>query len=455
MKRDPTPLRRAALLLAAAALPLAPLAAQDTQPPADAPVDQTPTPTPVPTPTQPVEPATDPVTPTATTTQIPESEDAGTVAPAPAATRAAPRAAPRSAPARTIRVTTPAPSIVAAPVAPPATGALPAPDPNLAVGATEILPEPQPLPETAGAPPPAATEQGGVGSILPWILGALALGALALLLLRRRRRRDDVYHDEVYEEAHEPLPVAHVDPVDEAPVVAPSVLPVAGAPIAAAPAAVAAMSDGDSASLDRGDGYARYGEDADSPDEGDRHAAATAAVGAAALGGVALGTAGAATAETGRPRLDLLMKPVRAGVTGDEARVEFELAVTNHGDAAARDVRVSTWMVAAGASSEMERALIEHPEPETLPDTTIEAGAGRRIEAEVTLPTAQVKGDAVLPVVVAEARYRLPDGSEGRTSASFAVGVPDGEELAHFAIDNPSGLHDEVVARALGEPEHA
>jgi hypothetical protein len=53
------------------------------------------------------------------------------------------------------------------------------------------------------------------------------------------------------------------------------------------------------------------------------------------------------------------------------------------------------------------------------------------------------------PVVVAEARYRLPDGSEGRTTASYAVGVPDGDDLAHFSIDNPSGLHEEVVARQM------
>ena len=78
---------------------------------------------------------------------------------------------------------------------------------------------------------------------------------------------------------------------------------------------------------------------------------------------------------------------------------------------------------------------------------------GKRIEASVELATADVEGDSVLPVVVAEARYRLPDGSEERTSVSYAVGVPDGEELAHFAIENPSGLHEEVEARALGEAE--
>jgi hypothetical protein len=146
------------------------------------------------------------------------------------------------------------------------------------------------------------------------------------------------------------------------------------------------------------------------------------------------------------------MRPVRAGVTGDDARVEFELTVGNSGPVAAEDVRISTWMLAAG-SSEAESALIVPRDHADTPAVTIGAGESRTMAASVALPTAEVEGDAVLPVVVADARYRLPDGSEGRTSASFAVGVPDGEELAHFGIENPSGLHEGVVARPLGEVE--
>jgi hypothetical protein len=157
-------------------------------------------------------------------------------------------------------------------------------------------------------------------------------------------------------------------------------------------------------------------------------------------------------APTGRPELALTMRPVRAGVTGEGARVEFELTVDNRGPVAAEDVRISTWMLGSGAS-EAERVLIEPRDHADTAPVTIGAGQARTMEASVALPASEVEGDAVLPVVVADARYRLPDGSEGRTSASFAVGVPDGEELAHFAVDNPSGLHDDVVARPLGEPE--
>ncbi|MDB5691003.1 MAG: cell wall anchor protein, partial [Alphaproteobacteria bacterium] len=160
--------------------------------------------------------------------------------------------------------------------------------------------------------------------------------------------------------------------------------------------------------------------------------------------------AAAAEPELRRPWLDVQLEPVRAGVEGAEAVVEFALKVDNRGGAPARDVRVSAFMLQSGAS-EAESGLIANE----MPPVTIAAGETKQVESAVALPTDRVEGDAVLPVVVAEIRYTLPDGSEGHTSASFAVGVPDGEELAHFAVANPSGLHDDVVARQMGEPEMA
>lgn len=157
-----------------------------------------------------------------------------------------------------------------------------------------------------------------------------------------------------------------------------------------------------------------------------------------------------------RPWLDLLIQPVRAGVEGEEAVVEFVLAVDNIGSAPAEHVRISTGLVAAGPNQgrEIERMLIEHGAEAALP-TAIPAGESKSIQSRVTLPAGGIEGDAILPVVVADIRYALPDGGEGRTSVSFAVGVPNGEELAHFSVSNPSGLHEAVVARTLGEAERA
>jgi Meckel syndrome type 1 protein len=159
--------------------------------------------------------------------------------------------------------------------------------------------------------------------------------------------------------------------------------------------------------------------------------------------------AAAAAVDAGRPEIELSMRPRRAGVDGSDARVEFELTVGNSGTAPARDLRVSTWMLAADAS-EAERALIEPRDHADTPPVTIDAGEARTMEGSVALATSEVTGDSVLPVVVADARYVLPDGSEEHRAVSFAVGVPVEGELAHFDTENPSGLHEDVEARPFG-----
>jgi hypothetical protein len=154
----------------------------------------------------------------------------------------------------------------------------------------------------------------------------------------------------------------------------------------------------------------------------------------------------------GVPAIALSMRPLRAGIDETGARVEFELVVDNRGSAPALDVRVATCMLAAGAA-DAESALID--QAADTPPLDIPAGASRTVEAQVAMPRADIPGNGLLPVVVADASYRLPDGSRGRVSARFAVGVPDGEELARFDGEHPSGLHEGVVAQTLGEPEPA
>jgi LPXTG-motif cell wall-anchored protein len=260
-----------------------------------------------------------------------------------------------------------------------------------------VLPETAPAPVAAQpAPAPAEDPRSGIISMLPWLIAGLALlGALAFLASRRRRRAHTEVHDESWqnEPAYAPAAEAHGGAVDES-------HPVEAHPVEAAPVAA-----------------------------------------------VAAAPAAAAVASSGRPDIELRMRPVRAGVSENDARVEFELTVDNRGSAAAQELRVSTWMLAAG-SSEAERALIQPGDDRAdTPPVTIDAGETRTMEAAVALPTSQVEGDSVLPVVVADARYLLPDGSEEHRSVSFAVGVPVEGELAHFDMENPSGLHEGVEAR--------
>ncbi|HZG08888.1 MAG TPA: hypothetical protein VEZ70_07910 [Allosphingosinicella sp.] len=425
--------RTAAALLAAAALPLAPLAAQEAQPETAPPASQTaeppassaaqPAPTPTPTqPTQTTPPeervvAEQPVETEPETATPPAARSRSTARPAPRAAARAPAPVPaRSVAAQPAPVIAPAPGTSLAPAE-----ALPAEVPGAALPVEE-LPAP-PTAETDTVPAavqPAAQDKSG--SNLPWILAILAgLGALAFFLMRRRR--DDDVHGEVYEQDHRPAPVA----------AEPAAMPVAAAPVAAAPVAAAPVAPAPAAAAP---------------------VAAVPLVAAAAPLAATDVAAARPLAPRGRPEIDLSMTPIRAGVEGVGARVEFQLTVGNRGAVSAEDVRVSTWMLAAGSSNE-EQMLIAPTDHADTPPVTIAAGEERTMNAQVGLPTSQVEGEAVLPVVIADARYRLPDGGEGHTTARFAVGVPDGEELAHFAIHNPSGMHEGVVARELGEIERS
>ncbi|MBV9882459.1 MAG: hypothetical protein JO276_05570 [Sphingomonadaceae bacterium] len=409
MKQHLSPHRRAAaLLLAAAALPLTPLAAQDV-PTVNAPPPVTaPAPAPTPAPAQtPVMGPTAPVRgPTVEHVGSAPGQSAATTRAAPAP-RAAVRTA-RAAPARQAApVRAPAPA-AAAPASAPAAAPAPAPAaPAVSAGASsQVVPVTTPA-AAAPATEPAATVTNGVA---PW-QWALAIAAIAIiavaaamLIARRRRRAEEEYYDETYceepayAEAAEPAPAVAAEPVLAAAAVAEEVK----------------VAESDRADVD----------------------------------------ALAASSEPvpNRPWLEFLMRPVRAGTSEDEARVEFELTVGNTGSVPARDVRVSTWMVAGGEGTDMERSLIEPPADAALSELSIDPGDGARVDGTISVPTERLHG-AVLPVVVADARYRLPDGSEGRTHASFAVGLPSGDGLAPFDTDHPSGIRDDVEARLHGEPE--
>jgi hypothetical protein len=399
MKQKSTPHRRAAaLLLAAAALPLTPLAAQDV-PTVNAPPPATaPAPPPAPAPAA----TSAPVMAPQAAVRGPTVEHVGQAGAARTAARAAPvsRAPVRTARAAPVREAAPVRQATPAPVAaPPASAAI-------AAGAAPEVAPPVAAPVAAApaAPTvqPAASAPGGIAT-WQWLLAAAAIALIAVaaaMFLARRRRRDELYYDEaVYDEPAHEAPAAVAEP---------ALVPVA------AVAEEVSVTESDRADVD----------------------------------------ALAASSEPvpNRPWLEFLMRPVRAGTSEDEARVEFELTVGNTGSVPARDVRVSTWMVAAGEGTDMERSLIEPPADAALSEMTIAPGDGARVDGAISLPRDGLRG-SVLPVVVADARYRLPDGSEGRTHASFAVGLPSGDGIAPFDTDRPSGLRDDVEARLHGEPE--
>lgn len=348
--------------------------------------------------------------------------------------RPAPRAEAPARPAAATASPAPAPAEAAEPVA----AAPVTPNPVEAV-APPVDTAPPPATETAIQPEPSSGSNGNLWLILA--AAGLGLAAIAAFLLLRPRRRDE---DLAYE-PYQPEPVAA--PVE--PVIAPA--PRAADPVAAAPIFVAQRHEPE---IERSPTPVVAGNDEPQPAlENPELVAPDAEDIKAVLGG--------ATPQGGRPQLELAMRPTRAGMSRRGAMVEFELTVANAGGVPAEDVRIGAFMLGgnAAAPTEIERLLMHPPAEQVIPAERIEPGDGTRLNAAVTLPREQVDavmhdGDAgFTPVLVADARYRLPDGSEGRTAAAFTIGrVNGGEHLVPIAVQDDPAIYADIEARLHSVP---
>jgi len=331
-----------------------------------------------------------------------------------------------------------APAPAAAPAAPAPVAQAPAPTAPAPTAAA-----PAPVPEAA-APPVAETTttqtetSNGPGLAWPWLLGGLLLviaGAAALLLMRRRRDETEYAEEAIYEE---PVAPVYEEPRVAAPIAAapvstprhePELSPFMAATAAAAPAAIPATAEAGEATVE-----AELSE----PETED-------------LAGIT----DAPAPVSNRPWLEFGLRPVRAGTSEEEALVDVELTVGNAGDVPARDVRISTFMLADAEGSEMDNLLTERAADSAVPPVTIQPGDGTRVDAHLAVPKGEM-GRVFNPVVVAEARYTLPDGSEGRTSAAFKIGRPSPvtDGVGPIGATRPH-MVDNVEAELLGTPEHA
>lgn len=355
------------------------------------------------------------------------------------------RQAARSAPAARTARTAPAPR-AAQPAAAPAA---PAPQPETAPEPAAPVAAPAPAPVEATVPPvesPATPEpvQAGATPIWPWLVaGALAvLAAFAFLMFRRRSE-----YDEYAEEVSEPAPLAEPVGVEQ--------------PVLAEPAAVAAPIVVAERPVPRHEPEVAPRVAARIPDEEveiehpvvGAEEATVANADADDLAGIAAGSAPVKQ----RPWIELGMRPLRAGTLAGEALVEVELIVGNSGDMEAKDVRISTFMIPSGTpTSEMEALLVDKAGETAVDPVSIKPGEGKCIDATLAAPRAEVaaQGESFSPLIVADARYRLPDGTEGRTSASFRIGLSDED---HDGIEpiglERRGMHDNVAAELEGMPE--
>lgn len=428
-----------ALLFAAAALPATALAQETVTPPTVL-VPTTPAPAPAPQPVTPP-PVQAPVAQTP-----PSGESRTTIAPGvieQAEQEARERAAARraEAPARPTRaVETPQRAApVAAPAAAPETApetAPAAPTPAEPVAQT-APPLADPVTETAPAPVAAAPDGGGTMWLILAALGGVA-ALIAGAMLLRRRRADEPYIAEEVAVAAPVEPVAErrmPDPVIERPV---------ADPVAAAPAFIAPVAKAKPV-MHKHDEAKPALENAELSD-------ADPADVAAVLGG--------AKPTGGRPQLELAMRPIRAGMSRRGASVGFELTVANAGGVAAKDVQIGAFMLGEHGvqQSEIERMLINLPKDAIIDAETIAPGDGTTLEAMLTMPRDAVDAiagddDGFTPVLVADARYRLPDGREGRTAAAFRIGRSNGgTQLEPIAIQDDPSMYADIEAELVGVP---
>lgn len=439
MKTSFPPHRRAFAALAPTFVLLAvPAVAQDQITPVTPPPVVSTAPAPAPVPAAPVQAAPVQTAPVQTVqtapVEAPPPPDAAPARSTPRAARAP--AATHSVTQRTTTTHTTRAPVAAAPAVTPAPAAAP-------VAATPettppVTPAPAPAEQssstTAQTTTAPASASSGFNWASPW-LALLGVGIIALIgfIFAARRRRADVY--ETYDE-----PVAYEEPVIAPEPIMPE--PVVGAAPVVRPDVQFLRREAPRAT--------------EAPVVVEEQLAAPV-IGTGELVEPSDSDVEALTANdppvADRPWLEMAMRPVRAGTNVDEALVEIELTVGNAGSVAADDVRISTFMFAgAPAEDEMERLLLERDGK--VPAVSIKPGEGTTLEATLALPRAELSGE-VSPVIVADARYPLPGGGEGRTAASFRISVSDdGEAMTPIPIGRPH-MFDEVSAELYGVPEHA
>ena len=160
-----------------------------------------------------------------------------------------------------------------------------------------------------------------------------------------------------------------------------------------------------------------------------------------------------------RPWLQLEFKPDRAAATLTEAAVQYELAISNVGNAVARNVRIEARMFNAGAEQEREiKDFFASPvdEGRSAQVLAIPPRKGARLRNVVAMPKELVREINVqgrrlfIPLVAFNVVYEWGEGKSGQTSMSYLVGrEPDtpSDRMGAFRLDLGPRVYRSVAQR--------
>ena len=158
-----------------------------------------------------------------------------------------------------------------------------------------------------------------------------------------------------------------------------------------------------------------------------------------------------------RPWLDIEFAPSRCVVEEDKATIDFDVVITNTGNTPARDVLIEASLFNAGPSQDQEiGGFFEHPVAKGDRIPAIPPMRKVAVKSAVSLTRAQMRQFEVagrslfVPLIGFNALYRW-SGGDGQTSASYLLGRDTkSEKMAPFRLDlGPR------IFRGLGAREHS
>lgn len=154
-----------------------------------------------------------------------------------------------------------------------------------------------------------------------------------------------------------------------------------------------------------------------------------------------------------RATLDIEFRPKRAGTNLLSAAVEYEILVTNSGEARARGVAADVRILSAGVEQDgIIRALFANPiekspiAPFDVPPGETAILSGMAMMPKETLSVMTAGGRALfVPVLAVNLLYEWEGGS-GQTATSYVIGIDRGEgaKLAPFRLDGTSRMRDDI-----------